>query len=69
MISKDKLDKAYETKTAKELVKAPIDALQGVSEYDALAMKEAFGIDNIKEMVALKYYQRACEIKKKAEGK
>lgn len=59
MIDDNKLCKAYEGKPAAELVKAPISALQGVSEGDAEKMKEAFGIDNIKEMAALKYYQRA----------
>lgn len=62
MISKDKLIKAYEGQTASELVKAPIYALQGVSEADAEKMKEAFGIDNIKEMAVLNFYRRAKEI-------
>lgn len=66
MISKDKLIKAYENKSADELIKAPISALQGVSEADAKKMKEAFGIDNIKEMANLKFYQRAKVIKEEA---
>lgn len=70
MISDDKLIKSYEGKPASELVKAPIFALQGVSEGDAVKMKEAFGIDNIREMAALKYYQRAKAIARMAkEGK
>lgn len=67
MISKEHLDKAFEEKNAAELVKAPIDALQGVSAGDAARMKEAFGIDNIGEMAALRYYQRAKIILKKAQ--
>lgn len=59
MIDENKLIKAFEGKPAAELVNAPIYALQGVSEGDAAKMKEAFGIDNIKELAALKYYQRA----------
>lgn len=69
MISKDKLDKQYEGTLPKELVKAPVNALQGVSEGDAKRMKEAFGIDNIKEMAELRYYQRAKAIAKLAKEK
>lgn len=70
MISDDKLIKKYEGKDPKELIKAPIFALQGVSEPDAVRMKEAFGIDNIKEMANLRYYQRAKTIAQMAkEGK
>ncbi|MBR2789562.1 MAG: hypothetical protein IKD70_02940 [Eggerthellaceae bacterium] len=60
MIDESKLIKAFEGKSAKELAGAPIYALQGVSEGDAAKMKEAFGIDTIREMAALKYYRRAC---------
>ena len=66
MISKDKVVKKYEESSAKELLKAPIWALQGVSEADAELMKEAFGIDNIKEMANLNFYRRAKEIAKMA---
>ena len=59
MIDENKLIKAFEGKPAAELADAPIYALQGVSEGDAAKMKEAFGIDTIREMAALKYYRRA----------
>lgn len=59
MIDESKLIKAFEGKPASELAEAPIYALQGVSEGDAEKMKEAFGIDTIREMAALKYYRRA----------
>lgn len=64
---KNIVDKAYEEKSLQEIAKAPIDALQGVSQNDAIKMKEAFGIDNVKEMANLKYYKWALEIKKRAE--
>lgn len=67
MIREDKLIKAYEGKTAAELAKAPVWALQGVSAGDADRLKKAFGIDNIAEMAALKYYRRAVLIRQKAE--
>lgn len=59
MIDEGKLIKAFEGKPASELAEAPIYALQGVSEGDALKMKEAFGIDTVREMAQLKYYRRA----------
>lgn len=67
MIREDKLIKAYEGKTAAELAKAPVWALQGVSAGDADRLKKAFGIDTIGEMAALKYYRRAVLIRQKAE--
>ena len=60
MIDDSKLIKAFEGKPAAELADAPIYALQGVSEGDARKMKEAFGIDTIREMAELTYYRRAC---------
>lgn len=65
MINKEWLDKEYENVEIKKLLKAPISALQGISESDKDKMKEAFGIDNIKEMAQLKYYQRAKELYQK----
>ncbi|HPX32260.1 MAG TPA: hypothetical protein PLT36_02010 [Erysipelotrichaceae bacterium] len=69
MIDKNWLDKEYENKSAKQLLKAPIDALQGVSEKDKEKMKEAFGIDNIKEMANLKYFKRAKILYEETKGK
>ena len=63
---KDKLIKEYEQTPAAKLLKAPLYALQGVSEGDAVKMKKAFGLDSIAEMAAFKYYHRACAIKKEA---
>lgn len=59
MIDKKWVDKEYEDVPVKKLLKAPVSALEGVSEADAEKMKEAFGIDNIKEMAELRYYKRA----------
>ena len=66
MVNKEMVIKKFENKTASELVKEPIFALQGVSEDDAKKMKNAFGIDNIQEMAELKYYKRALALKKEA---
>lgn len=49
------LDKAYEEKDPKELVNAPVDALEGVSKADAEALKKAFGIKTIGDLARNKY--------------
>jgi hypothetical protein len=49
------LDKAYEDKDFAELAKAPVSALQGVSESDAEHLKAAFGIDTIRELATNKF--------------
>jgi hypothetical protein len=50
------LDKAFEQKTLAELVDAPVDALQGVSEGDAELLKKAFGIKTIGDLGTNKYF-------------
>jgi predicted RecB family nuclease len=50
------VDKAYESKSLKELVNAPVAAIQGVSEGDAKHLKEAFGIDTIADLAHNKYF-------------
>lgn len=56
------VDKAYESKSLKEIANAPVDALQGVSENDAKLLKEAFGVDTVKELAELKYVKMAQAI-------
>ena len=58
----DKVDKAYEGKSAEELVNAPVAALQGVSESDAEHLKAAFGIDTIGDLGSNKYFRWAQAI-------
>ena len=69
MIDKNKLDKAFEDKTAKELVLAPAAALQGVSDKDNERLQRSFKIKTIKDMAECEWYQKASAIKRKAEGK
>ena len=59
---KNVLDKAYETKSLKELADAPVSALQGVSEGDGQKLKEAFGIKTIKDLANNKYFNWAQAI-------
>jgi hypothetical protein len=56
------LDKAYETKTAKELISAPVDALAGVSKGDAELLAKAFGIRTIGDFASNKYVLAAQQI-------
>ena len=49
------LDKAYEDKPFSELINAPVSALQGVSDGDAKHLKDAFGIDTIRELATNKF--------------
>jgi hypothetical protein len=56
------LDKAYETKTAKELVNAPVEALAGVSKGDAEALQKSFGIKTIGDLAGNKYFNAAKQI-------
>lgn len=56
------LDKAYEKKTAKELVGAPVEALAGVSAADAELLAKAFGVKTIGDLAANKYFVAAQQI-------
>ena len=58
----DKVDKAYEDKSPKELLNAPVAALQGVSESDAAHLKDAFGIGTIGDLGTNKYFRWAQAI-------
>ncbi len=52
-------DTAYEDKTLEELIKAPTDAISGVSTSDAEDLKKAFGIDTVEELAINKYVRLA----------
>lgn len=56
------VDKAYETKTLKEIADAPVDALQGVSANDAVKLKEAFNIKTVRDLANLKFFHWANAI-------
>lgn len=56
------VDKSYEGKSFQEIANAPVSALQGVSEGDAQKLKEAFGIDTVKELAENKFFQAAHAI-------
>jgi len=62
------VDKAFEKKTLKELVNAPVSALQGVSEGDEELLKKAFKVKTIGDLAKLKYVKWAQAICTLAEG-
>jgi len=56
------LKKDYEGKPLKELVDAPVQAIQGVSEGDAVHLQEAFNVKTIGDFAKLKYVKWAQAI-------
>ena len=62
------VDKAYEKMTLKEIAKAPVDALQGVSERQANLLNEAFKVKTVADLAKLKYVKWAQAICILAEG-
>lgn len=63
----DKLIKEFETKTAKQVIKAPIYALEGVSKADATKLEKAFRIKTVQAFANLKYAQYAREITEESD--
>ena len=61
------VDDKFTTKCFRELVEAPISALRGVSQSDARAMSEAFGVNTIGELAELRFVKWANAIKILAE--
>jgi hypothetical protein len=56
------LDKAYEGKDLQDLVDAPVEALAGVSDADAAALKTAFNVKTIGELANNKFVKAAAAI-------
>jgi hypothetical protein len=56
------VDKAYESKSLKEIAAASPAALQGVSDKDAEHLKEAFNIKTIHELANHKFIRWAQAI-------
>ncbi|MCH5138860.1 hypothetical protein JMF89_16970 [Clostridiaceae bacterium UIB06] len=53
------LDKAYEGKSFKELVDAPVSALQGISAEGGKVLEEKFKIKTIGDLAKFKYAKLA----------
>ncbi len=56
------VDKAYETKSLKEIADAPVDALEGVSAGDAELLAKAFKIKTVRDLGSNKYFLTAQAI-------
>lgn len=54
--------KEHEEKTLGEIANLPPHAIQGVSEGDSKLLKEAFGIDTVREMGENKFFKIAHAI-------
>ena len=52
-------DKKYEEWAIEDLVKAPVDAISGVSETDAVDLKKAFNIKTVEDLANNKFVKLA----------
>ena len=57
------VDKAYEKMSLKEILKQPLNVLQGLSERQANLVKEAFKISTIEQFCNLRFAKWAWSIK------
>ena len=48
-------DKSYEDKNILELVKAPVEAISGVSDSDAEKLKKAFNVETVMDLATSEY--------------
>ncbi|MCL2264449.1 MAG: hypothetical protein FWC22_00270 [Treponema sp.] len=62
------VDKKFEKMSLKELVSAPVSAIQGISEGDAELLKKAFKVKTVSDLAKLKYAKWAQAICLLAEG-
>lgn len=56
------VDKAYESKSFREIADAPVDVLQGISAKDAELLKAAFNVRTVRDLGTLKYVDLAKAI-------
>jgi predicted RecB family nuclease len=61
------VDQSFHTKSFRELAEAPISALRGVSQSDARALSQAFGINTIAELANLNFFKWAAAIQTLAQ--
>lgn len=56
------LDKAYEGKSLRELLDAPVAAIAGVSDGDAEHLAAAFNIKTVRDLGSNKYFTLAAAL-------
>ena len=49
------VDKKYEKMPLKDIAKAPVSALQGISDNDAELLQQAFNVKTVYDLARLKY--------------
>jgi len=49
------LDKAYESKTLKEILDAPVEVLEGLSEANGKALFDALGVKTVRDLATNKF--------------
>jgi hypothetical protein len=62
------LDQAYENSSLSEILAAPVAALAGVSDGDAVHLKEAFNITTVGDLGKNKYIRLAVALVDLAEA-
>jgi len=62
------VDKKFEKMSLKDIAKSPVDAIQGISESKAKALKEAFNVKTVADLAKLKYVKWAQAICLLADG-
>jgi hypothetical protein len=62
------VDKKYEKMPLKELVKAPVEAISGISDSDAELLQKAFKVKTVSDLAKLKYVKWAQAICTLADG-
>lgn len=53
------LDREWEDKSLTEILKAPVSALQGVSEGDAEALRSAFNVKTVGDLGRNRFFRAA----------
>jgi hypothetical protein len=62
------LDKEWESKPLADVLKAPVSALQGVSEDDAELLKKAFNVTTVGDLGKNKFFRAAQLLAQLAEA-
>ena len=62
------LDKEWESKSLAEVLKAPVSALQGVSEGDADLLQKAFNVKTVGDLGKNKFFRAAQLLAQLAEA-
>jgi hypothetical protein len=62
------LDKEWESKSLAEVLKAPVSALQGVSEGDAELLKKAFNVKTVGDLGKNRFFRAAMLLTQLADA-